>query len=160
MDKDWMYNIDMEKKEGTKLANNYYQNLLAKSKEEDVTDIEEAMMKDMGGSKIGTEEICGKMCDIWDIPKMKTKTWVWEGVSLKIDVQMPGMESVTTATSVKENVDVPEEKFQVPADVTVERDFGDILKGLKLRKQPGTGAAEQSETGAPNKPETEPAKKP
>jgi hypothetical protein len=136
MDSEWMYSIDLETKEGTKLQNSFFQNLIEQSKEDNLTDLGEQMMKNMGGEKIGTEEICGKMCDVWDIPRMQTKSWVWNGISLKIKTNMQGMESTTIATSLKVDVKIPDEKFQVPEGVTiVERDFGDFLNSVKPKKE-------------------------
>ena len=147
MDSEWLYNIDLDTREGTKMQNSFFMNLIKQSKEDNLADLGEDMIKNMGGEKTGTEEICGKMCDVWDIQRMQTKTWVWNGISLKIEVKMRGMESTTIATSVKDNVKIPDEKFQVPADVKIiEQDFGELLKNAMPKKE----APPEKETDSKN----------
>jgi hypothetical protein len=51
---------------------------------------------------------------------MKSKMWYYQGIPLKMTNAYYNMEAV----EIQENVDIPEEKFEVPA-------------GIKIRDMPG-----------------------
>jgi len=133
----WIYNINLDGKTGTKMSNSMLKDLSESSSDKDLTEVGEEMMVRMGGKKIGTEEIQGKMCDVWEIKNMNTKTWVWKGVTLKTVTKMAGIETLSTAVRFEANAKVPEEKFAIPADVTITegQDFKDLFKNLKSKKQ-------------------------
>lgn len=135
-DYDWMYNIDLDKKTGTKTKNGIFQSLLKNAKNNDLIEAGMKMMKDMGGEKIGTETIAGKMCDIWEIKKLGSKTWIWNAVPLKVTAKFAGVEITSVATKVHEGATIPESKFQVPAGVKIkEGKIGGMLsKKLKISK--------------------------
>jgi len=71
---------------------------------QDLDDVGEKMMKQMGGEKIGTEEYLGKPCDVWVMKSMGTKIWIWQGtrVTLKTDTDM-GLKMSVAATEISES---------------------------------------------------------
>ncbi len=122
---EYLYNIDLNSKTGTKMVNPLFAGLAEAHGTEDFAKIGEKMLIDMGGVKIGKETICGKECDVWELKQMNTKTWTWNAVTLKSEVNVMGMTIVKTATSIKENVSIPEDKFKVPAGIEIsEVDLG------------------------------------
>lgn len=70
------------------------------------------MLEGMGGEKIGEETYQGYKCEIWTL--MGAKQWIHKGVMLKLEMTTMGIETLTEATSVKFNVDVPEKYFNLP----------------------------------------------
>ena len=135
-DYDWMYNIDLDKKTGTKTKNGIFQSLLKNAKNNDLIEAGMKMMKDMGGEKIGTEMVAGKTCDIWEIQKLGSKTWICIAVPLKVAAKFAGVEITSVATKVQEGATIPESKFKVPAGVKVKEGKigGSISKKLKISK--------------------------
>ncbi len=133
MDNDWIYNVDLNTNTGTRVPNNALKGIAENSEGKDMTEVGEEMMVNMGGVKVGTEDVAGKTCDVWEIKQMNTKTWIWKGVTLKSVVSMPGMETTSTATSVEENADVPKEKLGVPAKATITEgaDVKNIFEKMK-----------------------------
>ena len=99
---------------------------------QDLDDVGEKMMKQMGGEKIGTEEYLGKPCDVWVMKSMGTKIWIWQGtrVTLKTDTDM-GMKMSVAATEISESFDL--KKLDRPRDIDY-KDMGDIMDMLKSRK--------------------------
>lgn len=72
----------------------------------------------------GEEMVAGKKCRkyLLEVTQMgqalQANTWVWKGIVLKSEMSGNGMTvSVETATEVEENVQVPAEKFVLPADI-------------------------------------------
>lgn len=139
LDGEWTYNVDLDSKTGTKIPTPLLKELTgaAKREDKDATEIGEEMMTRMGGRKIGTETVLGKPCDVWEIKNMNTKSWVWQGVTLKSIVNMMGKTQTTEATRLQDNVNIPEGKLTLPPNVKITEgaDPMDMLKNL--RKKPG-----------------------
>jgi len=135
LDGNYTYNVDLDKRTGTKMETPLLKELSASNK--DLTETGEKMMKSMGGVKIGTEVVLGKTCDLWEIKNMKSKTWVWKGVPLKTHVSMPSMEMTIMATKLDEGASITADKFAIPADVKITEgvDMKKMLEGLKTRKK-------------------------
>ena len=123
---DVIYNIDLNTNQGTMLNNTFMTPFL--EGDTDLQEIGEQMMEGMGGSITGTEEVAGKMCDVWEVSALGSKTWVWEWITLKTEVNMMGMEQINTATSVQANVDVSDDYFDVSEyEITELGDFDNIM---------------------------------
>ncbi len=79
-----------------------------------------------GGKIVGNETFLGKNCIVIELPdssgkkEMKSKMWYYQGIPLKMANAYYNMEAV----EIQENVDIPAEKFEVPA-------------GIKMRDMPG-----------------------
>ena len=133
LDSKWTYNIDLDKRTGTKIETTLLKEIVDKSGSKDLGKVGENMMKSMGGEKIGSEEIAGKMCDVWEIKSLNSRSWVWNYITLQTEVKMMGMEVTTTATRIEEGAEIPEEKFAIPSDVqiTERQDIKKILEGMK-----------------------------
>jgi hypothetical protein len=83
-------------------------------------------MKEMYGlEEIGTRDILGKTATGYKVGKAaaqgELQVWVWEGVPLYMEMGM-GPDQVMTleATNIETDIDVPEDKFQVPDFVKIE----------------------------------------
>lgn len=135
LDGETTYNIDLDRKTGTKMETPMLKELAANNK--DLTDAGEKMMKSMGGAKVGTEVVLGKTCDVWEIKNMQSKTWVWKNVPLKTQVNMANMPMAMIATKFEEGASIPADKLKVPSDVTITEgvDMKKMLEGLKAKKK-------------------------
>ena len=128
------YTIDLDHNTGTKIENPFYK----KFEGQDATVVGERMLRDMGGQKIGTESFLGKMCEVWEIQKLGSKTWVWSGIPLKNETRFAGIQSFIVATKIEPNAQVPPEKLALPAGVKISAGI-DLNK---LRKTPTKKAQE------------------
>ncbi len=106
-----IYTIDLSTNTGTKMENPLFAGL----KDEDLQEMGKQMMEQMGGEKTGTETFLDRTCEVWEIKQMGTKTYVWESIALKTEVNM-GMQMNITAVSMKEG-EVPQEKLKIPEGV-------------------------------------------
>ena len=109
-----VYNFDPEKKTGSKTpvmtgANVNFENLT------------DEVIKDWNLKKEGRENILGKECDKFSMDNqamsMKGYYWIWKGVALKVDATMSTVKMLMEATIFQENVNIPAEKFDIPADI-------------------------------------------
>lgn len=135
MDGEWLYTIDLERRTGTKTNNTLLPRFIeaAKRKDQSMTELGEEMMRNMGGEKMGTEQIAGKPCEIWVVRKMGSRTCVWNGVTLRTEVTMAGMQMTSTARRFEDNAGIPGDKFAIPGDVKIAQgpDVKQVLEGIK-----------------------------
>lgn len=67
----------------------------------------------MGAKNLGTEEILGYKCDIWQLGE--DKIWVYKTVPLKQVSQSLGMVQIQQAKFAVFNVDIKDDKFKLPS---------------------------------------------
>jgi len=115
----YMYELDLEKKTGGK-----FKGVMPGGGEMDLSKFSKEMMKEYNVKKVGTETIIGKECDVNSMEyakmNMKGTIYMWQGLTLKSDVDMGKIKVKTVATKFEENVSIPASKFEVPADFTIE----------------------------------------
>ena len=135
MDGDWIYNIDLANRTGTKIQNTLLPQFVAaaRRKDQNMTQLGEEMLTNMGGEKVGTEEVAGKSCDVWETKNLGSRSWVWRGVTLKTQIAMGGMQITTTARRFEENATILADKFAVPSDVKITegQDVKRVLEGIR-----------------------------
>ncbi len=119
LDGEWIYVLDLERRTGTKTKNTLLKTIAEKSGMKDFGEIGEQMLRDMGGEKIGSEEVASKPCDVWEVKRLGSRSWVWKSISLKTQVRMGGLEITSQATRVEEGASVPEDKFALPSDIRI-----------------------------------------
>ncbi len=107
----WIYNIDLNSKIAIKMDETGYKSLAGNTGRN--------MDETIGAVKIGTEEIVGKVCDVWKKGYPYSMAWIWKGVALKKDQDVAAMSVITEATEVQENISIPEDKFAIPPGVKV-----------------------------------------
>jgi len=112
----WQYNLDLKTNTGTKTKNTILESLV-ESSDGNLEQVGLEIFKSMGGKKVGTEEILGKPCDVWELASMGTKVWVWKNIPLKSETEMMGMEIIRSATSLQENIDIPLGKMEIPTGI-------------------------------------------
>lgn len=71
---------------------------------------------------VGKDTILGKECEIYEVEMMgvKTKSWNWNSLSLRLESNAMGQENVDEAVSLKLDVEIPSDKMGVPAGVQVQ----------------------------------------
>jgi len=123
------YTINLQEKEvaiGRNETYNYY--LLNQNRK--CTDISEALIKAEGFKAEGTEDYMGKECKVWKAGKAEKLSW--NGVTLKSEINFMTM-MVEKATSIKIDIDIPAEKFEIPKDVKyISSDTYQGYSGLEL----------------------------
>jgi len=72
----------------------------------------ETMMKSMGGKKVGTDQVLGYRCDVWDI--MGVKQCIYKGIPLRIESNIMGLKSLEVATKAEFDISLSEDDFKLP----------------------------------------------
>jgi hypothetical protein len=137
MDGDWIVNVDLERRTGTKIKNSLLPQFIeaAKKKGQTMTELGEEMLSNMGGQKVGTDQIAGKTCDVWETKSLGSRSCVWHGVTLMTQTNMAGMQITSTATRFEENASIPADKFVIPGDVRITEgaDPKSVLEGIRKK---------------------------
>ncbi len=107
----WVYNIDLNSKTAIRMDNKGFKALQGNSGS--------SMDVAIGATKIGTEEILGKTCDVWKKSNPYSMAWMWKGIALKKDQNVAAMGVITEAIEIQENVSIPDDKLIIPSDVKV-----------------------------------------
>jgi len=146
---DDVYFIDLVENSGKKIENSYkfvkpkYEKLSKEEKKafHERMDVRGIVSLDLSGlgKKTGTDVVLGKQCDIYEFGEKPTeesfmnavqagmeppyyrKTWIWRDakIPLKMVTEQFLSQSELTATSIEENVDIPEQRFEAPEGVKV-----------------------------------------
>lgn len=109
--------IDHDNKTVT-TTNNPYAKKYAENIGEDYIKTGEEVLTAMGFTKSGTETVLGKECTIW---KGMNTIWAWKGLVLKSETNMMGIKIVEVATSIKTDVSIPSNKFELPKNYTTQQ---------------------------------------
>jgi hypothetical protein len=149
IDTEFAYVIDMVDKQGVKVdnASKYGREEYEKLSPEEKSAFKEHL-KEKGivtldlppvGKKVGTEEILGRTCDVYEagespteenieqavkdgrpLPELR-KTWIWRenSLPLKMSVETGDTRMEFKAMEIKENAAIPEGAFEVPEGVSV-----------------------------------------
>ena len=73
----------------------------------------EAMMKQMGGKKMGSDKVLGYTCEVWEIMG-SVKQCMYKGIPLKIESDMMGMKNTEIATKIEFDISIDKEDFELP----------------------------------------------
>ncbi|MFC1810011.1 hypothetical protein ACFLZH_00775 [Patescibacteria group bacterium] len=120
---DKIYSVDMDKATAVELPTTFYESLKAMSAE----DQELAIVKKALGIKdaatdpeaITKKVVAGQQCDVYNIPNIGVAC-IWNGIVIEKEITMLGLTNKTVAVSIQTNVDIPPERFEVPANVIVQ----------------------------------------
>ncbi len=121
MDGETIYDIDMLTKTGSKgtlPSMEQLQDMADEMTKAEQKQLADDIMNSLGGKRLGTEKFLGKTCEVMEI--MGMKSWIYNGLTLKSEVEVMGIVTNETATSFKENIKVPASKFDPPKGITYE----------------------------------------
>ena len=127
-----VYSVDFKQKVITK------QDMSQMMNDRDMGKIGKEMLKGMGGKKVGTGEVLGLSCEVWEI--MGTKMWIYKGVTLKIESNIMGMIHKEEATEAKFGISIPSDKLKLPDYPT--QSMEEMIQ--RQMTQPGRGGQQPS----------------
>jgi hypothetical protein len=139
--KEWVYNIDMKEKTGTKIKtdaamspiDNTYSGLTDAEKKQFVEGVEQSMkIKD-----VGTGEVLGRSCNIKEVGD-GNKMWLYKNITLKSEVGSGMIKVNETATKFDENKSIPATQFQPPAGIKIEdktEEMKKMMEGFNMNEE-------------------------
>ncbi len=134
-----MYSVDFERKKIVRMENTMAMmggNMAAKGK---------AMMKQMGGKKIGMDNVLDYSCEVWEL--MGTQQCIYKGVPLRVESNMMGIKHTEVATSAKFDISISKDDFKLP-DFPLSNEMGTSINKNKLEKMDNKAQEEAKKTQA------------
>ncbi len=125
-DKEWMYDINLVDKTGTKMpieqANQMLNGVTDATTDEQLNKLGKDMKKDMDMKDGGSESILGRPCKVTISGKLNSKTWEYKRIFLKTTVDLGGAlgSSNEEAISFEENISIPVSKFTAPSGIAMQ----------------------------------------
>lgn len=116
------YFANLDKMTAVKTIDANYNKMLSLSAEEQ----EEYLIKKSLGLKesaqlpdpVTTSTVAGQKCDVYEVPNVGTAC-IWNGIVLQKEITLAGITNKTVAVSVQVDVEIPAERFELPAGVIV-----------------------------------------
>ncbi len=129
------YIINYEENTNSKMRlPNYGQTPQNDLTEEEQEKLAEQTIKSLGGEKLGNEKVLSYDCKVYSL--MGMKTWVYKGVTLKMEGELLGIKTKETAVEFKPKKSISSSEFDLPKGVK----FKDINK--EMNKQMGGNASD------------------
>jgi hypothetical protein len=121
-DGEFIYQIDMIAKTYTKtpIENN---NGEESSQVIDYDNLTEEIKEKYKIIELGTEEIVGKPCKMFEMGASdnRMQVWIWKNIVLKTKMSQMGMEVIMTTTKLDISPSFPPDIFMLPADFTMQQ---------------------------------------
>ncbi len=118
-DGEWITTLDLEERKGEKAR--------MADKPINFLQLTSEIRKKYNMKELGEETILGKPCRKLSIEttergeRIQMHVWVWKGLQLKSETYYNNqLLYLEVATHIKENVPVPADKFEIPADIVVQ----------------------------------------
>lgn len=128
--------MDPDKNLGQKKEDAKLKEVLASLKADDDQMIAVKLLTVSGGQKVGEEKVLDRPCEIWEIAALKMKTWLWNGIALKMKMDTAEGEIFYVAIKVDQNTLVDEKLFIVPPGVQfVDFDINEILISKRMNNE-------------------------
>jgi major membrane immunogen (membrane-anchored lipoprotein) len=134
-DGDWQYTINMDSKSGTKSKSSLKELKEELMGQQYFNELGEQAIIKMGGMKLGTEEYLGKECTVYEFRNIGMRAWYWKWILLKSETRSGPVNIIVTARKIEEDVRVPEDRFRVPEDITLNTVDLDDIEGQMRREQ-------------------------
>ncbi len=153
-DQDSLYSIDLDKNEGTRMKNPNWEPMIAQYKgmtaEQKKNFIQESLKQyaaQAGAKMSGTEEVLGRKCDRYE--GQGFNQCLWNGVLMKMDVDMNGMKVNMIASKFETDIDIPSAKFTPPASVKWKSIDPHGMMGAPQSQDQHAGSGDQNAQQAP-----------
>ncbi len=107
-----IYNVDFKQKRIERMRNEGAAMAAMFGGGSNLKESGEAMMKGMGGKKLGTDKVLGYTCDVWEL--MGSKQCIYKGVPLRVVTNIMGMKSTEVATKAEFDIALNKDDFKLP----------------------------------------------
>lgn len=83
----------------------------------EMADFSKKGLEKMRAVRVGVETIAGKSCELYELPFLKSKVWVYKRIPLRYVSNTRGFKVTYLATAIQEGVDIDPSRFKIPAGV-------------------------------------------
>lgn len=135
IDGDWLYTYKQGESQANKTNYTEVMKQMTGSQQSQPREFSEAMIKQWGGKKIGTERILGKKCEIYQFSMMGDyKVWLYKKtIPLKMEVNAMMVNIVSEAKEFKENARIDSSKFRLPSGMQIVEQNVDVPSAEEMQ---------------------------
>ncbi|HHD72745.1 MAG TPA: hypothetical protein ENL02_02355 [Epsilonproteobacteria bacterium] len=145
MDGAMLYNVNFGQKRIIRMQNPAMAMMTVMGGGKSPMEMGEAMLKKIGGKKIGTDKVLGYTCDLWEA--MGTKQCIYKGITLKAESNIMGMKNLEIATKAEFDLSISDDDFELP-DFPVYDMSGNKLDKNSLASMDQKEKKEAAQSGA------------
>ena len=139
-----IYTVDLKAKRIMRMQNPALAMMGAMGGDKSAMEMGEAMLKKMGGKKVGADKVLGYTCDVWEA--MGTKQCIYKGITLKAESNIMGMKNTEVATKAEFDISVSDDDFKLPDFPIYSMDGGKLDKS-KLESMDKKSEAQSAQAG-------------
>jgi len=121
IDGEWTYEVDLDSKIGRKTKKGIGKEFSPQMDENNTGLMMEKIRMKSGMRRVGSEEILGKMCEVWESQSGFGKAWYWNAIPLKREYSSNRENHTYIAIRIEENVTVDEDKFAIPPSISIRK---------------------------------------
>ncbi|MCA9402744.1 MAG: hypothetical protein KC897_03095 [Candidatus Omnitrophica bacterium] len=116
---DMLINVDLNRNQSVKfdlnkeIASGLDVHLTAK----EMADYSAEGLKKMRAVHVGQESVAGKMCDLYELPFLSAKVWIYKQIALRYVSNTRGFKVSYLATSILEDAALGDDKFELPEGI-------------------------------------------
>ena len=112
MDESLIYTVDLDSEKIMRMKNPSMILMSAMSGGKSNLEMGEAMLKNMGGKKVGIDKVLDYTCDVWEA--MGIKQCIYKGIPLKVESNIMGMKTSEVAVKAEFGVDISRDDMKLP----------------------------------------------
>ena len=122
-----IYSVDFKQKRVKRMKNRGAQMAAMFGGGDNLKESGEAMMRKMGGKKLGTDKVLGYTCDVWEL--MGSKQCIYKGIPLSVETDVMGLKSTEVATKAEFDLALTKNDFKLPDYPVYDMDMDKIMNG-------------------------------
>jgi hypothetical protein len=122
-----IYSVNFKKKHIERMKNHGAEMAAMFGGGDNLKESGEAMMKKMGGKKIGTDKVLGYTCDVWEL--MGSKQCIYKGIPLSVETDVMGLKSTEVATKAEFDLALTKNDFKLPDYPVYDMNMDRIMNG-------------------------------
>ncbi len=116
---DMLINVDLNKNLSVKfdLNKEVTPGLNIRLTAKEMADFSKEGLEKMRAVRVGQETVAGKTCDLYELPFLNSKVWIYKKIPLRYVSNTRGFKVTYLATAIKEGVNISPDKFKIPEGV-------------------------------------------
>lgn len=142
------YSVDLTTMTGTRSRfDTARQNEFIRSfSDEERKNVQAAYILRGGGEKVGKDTVLDRECEVYDLGFQGIRTSLWNGLPLRMTVNMGGQDIVMTATEIDTDFEPTPDMFAPPPDASIRKP--EVISRFPEGHPPVDGAPPADESGA------------
>ncbi len=115
----WLTTVNLIDRSAKRRANPVFDQMMQSADNKHMGRLGLDLMRQMGGQVLRKENILGYPCDVWELKALGGRSWLWQHITLKTEVEKWDLIMNTTALSIDTEASLPPDIFALPSDISI-----------------------------------------